>query len=288
MLLFFCVANYNMWECACHKKSVAPLACHSLYSQSVLSMTLSIQAGSFPPRIWQVTHLSSNQIKAALHYVRDNKNNPSLEVKQHPSVSPVSTHWNTWLIWNCCSTSNIITLLPTLVSMETSFQSWLIPGRCESAHTKKGGGARVSLCSSMSRRTLWALCSPHTGLITGYRHLCMHMWNRNIRINISVFVIRLSLAAGLIFPHLFIWEHRSFIHNEWISLGPVVLVPIFMHIKCNFPFISFVQTDKTTSYDRVKVHCFTDFIATIDSTFDIFAQRKHHPLMSHWGCRGQN
>lgn len=58
----------------------------------------------------------------------------------------MSTHWNTWLIRDCCSASNIITLLPTLVSMETGFQSWLIPDRCESAQTKKGGGERGSLC----------------------------------------------------------------------------------------------------------------------------------------------
>lgn len=66
---------------------------------------------------------------------------PCLLSPVYPHIR-TSTRWNTWLIQDCCSASNIITLLPTLVSMETSFQSWLVADRCESAQTKKGRGGR--------------------------------------------------------------------------------------------------------------------------------------------------
>ena len=68
------------------------------------------------------------------------------------------THWNTWLIRDCCSASNIITLLPTLVSMETSFQSWLVPDRCESAQTKKGRGGRGLFVFKHDRKKRCELC----------------------------------------------------------------------------------------------------------------------------------
>lgn len=121
----------------------------------------------------------------------------------------ISTHWNTWLIRDCCSASNIITLLPTLVSMETSFQSWLIPDRCESAQTKKGGVVGVSLCLNMTKRTLWALCSPHTEVIKVYDHV-----KKKIQENSD--------------EEVSIWEMSQFRYQHYVST-PLQLRAPFIH-----------------------------------------------------------
>lgn len=150
------IYNLNTWECACHNKLFALSACHNPYHQSMCRHSyVSIQAVCFPPRIWQVTKSPNDWMKAMLRAMLDNQITPLFEMENLISLSLLSpvyphihrnTHWNTWLIRDCCSASNIITLLPTLVSMETSFQSWLVSDRCESAQTKKGRGGEGSLC----------------------------------------------------------------------------------------------------------------------------------------------
>lgn len=130
-------------------KLVALSACHNLYCQSHLSMALLINTSclSFTSDLKHHDPLNATEKKPPWHVVLDNKITLLLKRKKKSNLSVcllytthphTNTHCNTWLIRYCCSASNIITLLPTLVSMETSFQSWLAPDRCESAQTKNG------------------------------------------------------------------------------------------------------------------------------------------------------
>lgn len=149
---FLCAATYNLniWEYGCLKKLVSLSACHSLSHQSTLSMALPISTSCSSFYLNVTCHIwSRGWIKSRLVCSARRPNYSSFEEGKYNLVSciPTQTHtlWTTWLIRDCCSASNIITLLPTLVSMETSFQSWLAPDRCESAQTKKGRGGG-SLC----------------------------------------------------------------------------------------------------------------------------------------------
>lgn len=170
VLCFSAVAIYNLWEYACQKKLVALSACHNLYRQSMWSEALLINTSC----LFLFSDSDRSRVHPLTRYLAcdGRQQNPPFSFSQgkyHLSVlSPVYPHRHTLKHMADSGTAVLPATsslsFPPLVSMETSFQSWLVSDRCESAQTKKGRGGRggwgVSLCLNMTTRTLQALVTP--------------------------------------------------------------------------------------------------------------------------------